>query len=56
MSIWKWGVLCIGLLLLVSLLEPGIAARLMVALSMTVFLLLFVAGPVAGSVSRRPGW
>ena len=56
MSMWKWVGLGIGLILLGGLFESGFAANMMVAVSMTVFLLLFAAGPVAGSVSRRPGW
>lgn len=55
MSMWKWVVLCIGLFLLGGLFESGFAARMMVTLSVAVFLLLFAAGPVTGSVSHRPG-
>lgn len=56
MSMWKWVGLGIGLILLGALFESGFAANMMVAVSMTVFIILFAAGPVAGSVSRRPGW
>ena len=55
LSMLKWVVLCIGLLLLGDFLESGLAARMMVGLSVIVFILLFAAGPIAGSVSRRPG-
>ena len=56
MSMWKCVGLGIGLILLGALFESGFAANMMVAVSMTVFIILFAAGPVAGSVSRRPGW
>jgi hypothetical protein len=56
MSRWKWVGLGIGLILLGTLFESGFAASMMVAVSMTVFIILFAAGPLAGSVSRRPGW
>ena len=56
MSMWKWVGLGIGFILLVGLFESGIVAKMMVVLSVTVFLLLCAAGPLAGLVSRRTGW
>jgi hypothetical protein len=42
MSMWKWVGLGIGFILLVGLFESGIVAKMMVVLSVTVFLLLCV--------------